>query len=316
MSGQCTERNCFPDIPCVLGEPDRRKCRHWQAAGDVPEGNQADAARNDLPVPWHGDIFGQGDLIHVAARGRPLVIGILGAHDAGKTTFLVILYLQLLRGERTAGHRFAGSYTLGAWDDLTSWMRWDKAGVSPTFPPHTSSRSTRQPGLLHLALRSSDGRLRDLLLTDAPGEWFKCWSNKEDDPDAEGARWVARNADAFLIFADSARLSGATLGQTRRALRELLGRAGPHAQGRPSMLLWSKSDHSVSETVHQAIETMSKQAIPEVVQESITYQQPETMIAAFSRLVEQMLSTNGRKSASILLPVLAEEPFFAIRGSR
>jgi len=161
-----------------------------------------------------------------------------------------------------------------------------------------------------------DGRLGDLRVTDCSSEWFKCWGNKEYDQDAEGERWVARNADGFLSFADSARLSGPKLGQTRRELRELLGRVGPHAHARPSILLWSKSDHSVSETVRQAIETMSKQAIPEVVQESITYKQPETMIAAFSALVEQMLNPKGRKGASIQLPVMAEDPFFAIRGSR
>ena len=30
MTFNCTNKNCYPDLPCALGHIDRTKCEHWK----------------------------------------------------------------------------------------------------------------------------------------------------------------------------------------------------------------------------------------------------------------------------------------------
>src|SRR3712207_7219078 len=39
---------------------------------------------------------------------------------------------------------FAGSYTLGGWENLAHSLRW-QGGHGPMFPPHTSTGAVRMP---------------------------------------------------------------------------------------------------------------------------------------------------------------------------
>ncbi len=96
-------------------------------------------------------------------------------------------------GSRSA-RRLGGAGGLGALR-----RRSAAAGLSPAhaarLPPGAWPRCISHPA-------ASDGAW-DVLLTDAPGRWFSQWALYEEAPAAEGARWIARNADAFLVFADS-----------------------------------------------------------------------------------------------------------------
>lgn len=180
--------------------------------------------------------------MRVAARGRPLTLALLGDSDAGKTSFLVTMYLHLVRGKPIGELRFAGSWTLGAWEALAAKMRW--SGTEPPgFPPHTPRGQARRPGLLHLALRNAQGTLVDVLFADAPGEWFERWSVDRNAPEAEGARWLEAYADAAVVFLDSERLSDpARWGSTRTKALQLLTRVADAYDNRPWRAVWSKHD--------------------------------------------------------------------------
>lgn len=229
-------------ISCDEGYLDYARCPHFRA-----ESGKARSARQEgeQVVPWTGNTLGVSALTFVAARGPARLLGLVGRSDAGKSTFLSLFYLLLARGTPFSPGRFAGSYTLEGWENLAQYMQM-KSPELPTFPPHTPSGTGRVPGLLHLAIREPNGRLADLLLTDASGEWFENWASNENAESAEGARWVADHAQAFLLFIDCARLAGSPV-EAAGALAETLRlaqRLRDHARGRRVGLVWAKADHT------------------------------------------------------------------------
>ena len=155
-----------------------------------------------------------------SARSKPKVIAIAGAHNAGKTTLLTAWYLIAGRGYSPKGGYFAGSYTLEGWENLAHSLRWTEVS-GPIFPMHTHTGG-RFPGVLHWALRTESDRLLDLLLPDAPGEWFRRWAIDRDAEDAAGARWLAEYADVFIVLADCDALSSPLRGAARNSLELLL----------------------------------------------------------------------------------------------
>lgn len=317
MIRRCSNENCFvhDGESCPMGHMREADCPHWSAEGSVPE-VAVSPAMAAVRVPWSGSALGLADLTDLVPRARSILLGVLGAHDAGKTTLLTANYLQLLRGHSLADARFAGSRTLGAWESLAAWTRFEDAARRPSFPPHTPRGTSRVPGLLHLALRGPQDAFRDVLLADAPGEWFTRWSIQEDAPEAEGARWIVRHADAFLVLADCRRLSGQERGSTRAELRQLLERLSNHVDGRPTVLVWSKADqtegHIPSEGIRNSIRSTLKACIPHATEVESTIVRRETLgLALEAALRPAWLPPRAR---SVEEPILEHHGFAAFRG--
>lgn len=310
---RCVQAACFAHEgeTCHMGTMDIAECPHW-SGGDARTEAPPSPCPLSARVPWSGCALGLSDLANLTPRGRTLLVGVVGAHDAGKTTLLTGNYLALLRGRQVADARFAGSRTLQAWESLAAWARFDDAARPPSFPPHTPRGTSRVPGLLHLALRGARGDFRDLLLTDAPGEWFTRWAIQEDAVDAEGARWIVRNADAFLVLADCQRLAGPTRGPARNAIRQILDRLGNHVHGRPTALIWSKVDQPPSDVIRGQVRDALSQAIPHAIEVECTIRERESLVRALeAALRPAWLPPLAR---SVREPVLNVEPFLAFRG--
>ena len=314
MNERCTNPNCYvhEGEECYLGEMDRGQCASWSA---TPLDTESKAViPTSARVPWSGSALGLADMANLSPRGRAILIGVLGAHDAGKTTLLTGNYLRLLQGNSLANARFAGSRTLGAWEALAAWTRFDDAARPPAFPPHTPRGTSRVPGLLHLALRNDEDEYRDVLLTDAPGEWFTRWAIKEDAPDAEGARWLVHNADAFLVFADCNRLAtnNPKRGTARNELRQLLERLSNHVGSRPMALVWAKDDIEPNAEIRGAIQQTLAKQIPHALEISSSTNLPDSL----SRSLEAVLCTAwvSPRARRIVEPVLHHHPFSAFRG--
>jgi hypothetical protein len=244
MRGTCTRCGSVGvgGISCDEGFLDYAQCPHFHA-----ESGKARSAKQEgeQVVPWTGNTLGVNALAFVAARGPARLLGLVGRSDAGKSTFLSLFYLLLARGAPFSPGLFAGSYTFEGWENLAQYMQM-KSPELPTFPPHTPSGTGRVPGLLHWAVREYSGRLADLLLTDASGEWFENWALNENAESAGGARWVVDHAQAFLLFIDCARLAGGHV-EAAEALLETLRlaqRLRDHARGRRVGLVWAKADHT------------------------------------------------------------------------
>lgn len=254
MAQGCKQLNCWPlDTGCnIEGEADYRQCKYWQ----IDEQQKVETAVNqtaDHVLPWHGNSLGTTDLLFVTGRSQPLIVGIMGAQDAGKTTFLSSLYLLLSKIPSLPSRAFAGSYTLGGWENIAHYLRWDGDG-HPEFPRHTTSEQSRIPGLLHVAFRNRREQLHDVLFTDAPGEWFSRWAIDKHDLSVEGARWVERFANGFLFFVDCEALAGSERGIARNELQNLLHQLSSTVGNRPVAVVWAKSDVMLADAIRMKLQ--------------------------------------------------------------
>jgi Double-GTPase 2 len=316
MAKECPRENCFvPEVGCDLGFDNLDLCpalkgvvRHTQDFGEVGD---------EILLPWSGSALGLADVGFITGRSKPIVIGVVGAQKAGKTTLLAALYLLLGRGARLPGRSFAGSYSLLGWEALAGAMRWGP-GTRPSFPPHTSSRGGRAPGMLHLSLRNSLGQIKDFLFTDAPGEWFSRWAVNRDDVEAQGARWVAHNADTFLLVADKAALAGPDMGSARGELQRLANRLGGELAGRSVALVWSKDDVGITDAMEASIRQSATRAMPGLAEFKVSVlartDQGTPNEAEFLRLFAWALAAK-RPKASLAKPSVADYDPLLIFGA-
>jgi len=108
---ECPNQTCFvPDTGCALGHMDRSTCSAWTTGHSAT--SDAATTGDEVLLPWQGTALGLTDVGFVVGRAKPLLVGILGAENAGKTTLLAAWYLLLGRGLiSTPRRRFAGSYS-------------------------------------------------------------------------------------------------------------------------------------------------------------------------------------------------------------
>lgn len=247
----CERRDCFvPELPCAVGHMQAADCPHHH--GPPANADAMATLEDEEQFPWTGRPMGVVDVRFVSATRRPHLVGIAGAADAGKTTLLCLLFLALYRGLRVGELRFAGSYSLLGWENIARYMQLN-AGEVIQFPPHTSSAG-RSPGLLHIAVADVGNRIRDVLLTDASGEWFTAWTDKPSDETAAGARWIASRADKMMIIADTAALTGDNRGAARRSLEFLMRRVRSEFGEDGVALVWTKTDLERPDAVKHEIE--------------------------------------------------------------
>jgi hypothetical protein len=246
MALSCNYPNCYPeDRECQAGNKPFEKCPHLRRGDDADENRSATPSNEELNgrrVSWTSSVLGQADLEPLAGRSRVLLLGLVGLENAGKTTFLALLYSLLRAGQAIPGYRFAGSYTLAGWELIAGYLTFDGSQNQVRFPPHTSRNAGRVPGMLHLALRDEAGRLRDVVFTDAPGGWFDEWRSHEQAVGAVGAEWIYAQGDGFLLFADSAELTSENRNTTRSAIEMVADRLVAKLGTRPLGLVWAKSD--------------------------------------------------------------------------
>jgi Double-GTPase 2 len=224
-----------------MGEDNPTTCQFFHQGATPPSDEQKTTSS---PLPWGGNVFGLADLSYLASLNRPRVVGVIGPHNAGKTTLLAALYLLIFHGYGSERLRLIRSLTLGGWEAIASNLRFGGKNI-PTFPAHTTMREARTPGLLHLGFRDASDTSHDLVITDAPGEWFRRWSVEEAASDAQGARWIAEKADAFLLVVDSAALTGPDSGQTLNSYNQILERFRKYRDERPLRVVWTKSDITI-----------------------------------------------------------------------
>jgi hypothetical protein len=311
MSLNCTHENCFPDTACALGHIDRADCDYWPKCieGDTSSEEKLNETISD--IPWNGYALGTRDLSILGGRGHPFVIGLIGPPNSGKTSLLAYIYMWLLKNGKLQDWQLAGSWTLGGWESVVRHCRWT-GEPPPTFPPHTSSAG-RHPGILHLAFRDPRNQLRDVMFTDAPGEWFTLWSKVPNDPAASGARWVIEHSDALLLLIDSAALADTEkLPQARRATRNLIDRISAISPHHRLTTVWAKDDVLIPQHIYKALQQACDHFLPNVSTCRTTYEKPETIVQCFVNLLSAAYKSELR--TPIVEPRLSQDPFLAFRG--
>lgn len=314
---KCSEAHCHPDAGCKLGEA-LESCPHFQELVKedsdtpikLPDGNG---------VPWTGSALGIDDIAWLASRERPLLLAPIGNHNVGKTTFLSALYIGLCRGILPADHKFAGSYTFGGWEKLAAFIRHAPDGLGPCFPPHTPVTSNRSPGWLHLGLKGPNDQLKDVLIADAPGEWFSRWALHPNGEGTDGARWIAKHADGFLFFVDSDALAGNDRRNIAEHTETLAKRIASVVNSRPVAVVWSKNDIDVPLQLRTDVEQALKNALPNAVTFPISVHSDPTIIeptVAFWKPVEWLLANQQKSIHPLTVPetIDSADPFLAYRG--
>lgn len=206
---------------------------------------------------------------------------------------------------------FCGSWTLGGWEAIVRSCRWS-GEPPPSFPPHTSS-SGRVPGLLHLSLRNKWGFFRDILFTDAPGEWFTQWAKAPSDKSAAGARWVIKHSDVLLLFADQDALANdETLPQARMDTRDLIERVGAVASHIPLGFTWTKIDIELSSETRETMERSRVQFASHSEVWGTTITKPETIAKTLFSAID--LGEKQQGNERFCEPISKHEPFLAFRG--
>ena len=314
---QCSERRCnAPKISCVRGETVLEDCPYWNRSNKsvIPAMPDGDIGHSRLP--WSGSALGTTDLGFLTGRGDPKLVALLGPHNAGKTTLLAAWYLMLGRIGAIDDRLFAGSYSLEGWEALAHALRWE--GERPAFPMHTSSRSGRAPGLLHLAFRAASGQLGDLLFTDAPGEWFQRWAIESEAPDAAGARWIAERASALVIVADCESLAGAERGNARSSMINIIRRVAAARAGRPVALAWAKADIAISPGIRKAVRDAAFLGMPDIAEYSVSvidHSSSDVQVDAMESLMALFrwaVAPIPRGVGDVENLLSTSEPFFAV----
>ncbi len=311
MTHRCTQDSCFVDTTCALGHFDRLECEHWKAIDEVDEDNSTGVPESTSDVPWNGYSLGTSDLAILGGRGQPIVVGIVGPPDSGKTSLLAFVYMWLLKYGTLGEWQFAGSWTLAGWESIVRHSRWT-GEPPPSFPPHTTSAG-RHPGVLHVTLRhAADLGVLDVLFTDAPGEWFTQWSKVPGDPAVAGARWVIEHSDVLLLLIDSAALADADkLPKARQASRDLIERLA--AKGRCNLaVVWTKDDVMVPTVARESVQRACTDFIPGAPVLKTTVELPATIEACFVRALTIARSTTA--AGEPIEPQLSDDPFLAFRG--
>jgi hypothetical protein len=246
MKGKCALPDCGvkDGLTCEEGHSELAKCPNFHAVNEEPTSHESGIVTDDETgqrLPWTGRALGLSDMMLVSARSSPVLVGLIGPFDAGKTGFLTALFAHFARSPTVGAYSFAGSYTLQAWTRLKQYTSWPTT-YGPAFPPHTPDSAERVPSLLHLAFRDQAQPLRDVLFTDAPGEWFTRWMQNHSADNARGARWIVDHATHFLFFIDRVALAGPEVGKVRNELRVLARMLSEQRRGRPVIAIWAKSD--------------------------------------------------------------------------
>jgi len=298
---------------CLLSNPDPQKnCPHFRQLSreDGPTRPTPPSADDAVTFSLPGSParrfpagleLGLQDAAEIMRARYARVVGILGSWDAGKTCYLLSLYLMASRASLPPKYIFAGSRTLQGFEDRARRLReWSGGPLPQQLADHTSLADPRRPAFLHLALRETAGakRLVDLLLTDLPGEWSK---NLVDRADTAERFTFLRRADGIMVVIDGPRLDSTAQHSELQRSKHLLDRLA-HTVGvdrtTPLVLLVSKCDR---------INMKRPSAVDEIEQhaKSLGFSPEVVLCAAFSRSPETV--PNGVGVIEALEKVLAYE---------
>lgn len=238
MRGFCKTQGCpAPKGMCLEKLSNEHLiCEHWNGAEQVDSKKSKSVGAKVLP--WTGEALQPDELELIGERSSPLVIGMIGCPDAGKTSYLGMLYTLLFNGNKIDGWPLCGSYTLAAWETLAQCLKI-KSNGTVDFPIPTPS-SADFYSLYHLALKNIQV-FRDVLLADSSGEVFNLWSEDVNDENADNARWIYSNSDAFVFFIDSVALVEKR-GRAKAEIVQMAEQLAANINNRPVAIVWSKAD--------------------------------------------------------------------------
>lgn len=182
MTKNCSREGCtFADTGvCLQNISPPESCPDLAGTANPEIVGLVQDAEKDIDVSQAAQNFHSGHVMNLAdvsnlmTKEYTIMIGILGAPNAGKTAALVSLYLMLAKG-KLEGFSYRDSKTLLALEEISRGARRWSNGLQPEqLTTHSRSLDDRQPGFVHLRLhRAIDQHTVALVIPDIPGEWTK-----------------------------------------------------------------------------------------------------------------------------------------------
>lgn len=302
----CLDKDCqedwnpeSPDCQCGHEKEQLSECLNYigEDSSIIEDVQTEDSNKDLIKIPWHSNAMGAIDIDWLIAQKRPFIVGVVGPPSAGKTTLLATLFMLLRSGNKIGEYDFSGSYTLLGWEKIADFLSFF-SHKKVHFPPHTSSNTARIAGLLHLQIKDSLGQFTDVLFTDTAGEWFVNWSNNANNKNSAGAKWINKNADAFIVVADSISFNKNT-GKARHTLMKIVERMKNSHNNRPISLVWTKSDEQMKvKDLKSRITEKIKSNLPQLntFETAVINQNSETKDLLFNilDLVNHLLTTHQK----------------------
>jgi hypothetical protein len=259
--GTCDKSGCTVAESgiCLLSHKPPTKCPNFKPSPLLPpnEDEQLEAevpteaeASSEQETPagrtFHTGLeLGIEDALQISRAHYCHLIAILGPSDAGKTCFLLSLYLMAGRAALPNDYMFGGSLTLKGFEDRARRLRkWTGGPLPAELADRTSLTDPRRPALLHLAIRKrgETSPMRNLLLTDLPGEWSTTLVDRASS--ADRFKFLKR-ADGVVLVVDGKVLNSADkyveLGRSKHLLERLTENVGVDPSV-PMTILVSKGD--------------------------------------------------------------------------
>jgi hypothetical protein len=243
----CTKPDCTAATTgtCLLGKSTPQECEHYvpvsTATTEKWGGEKAEIPKEGRTFHT-GSELGTSDMLQVSSGSYVHVLGLMGAHNAGKTCFLLSLYLMASQKCLPKSYLFRRSLTLQGFEDRARKLREWKSGALPQeLADHTSLTDERRPAFLHLGLAKNDERI-DLLFPDLPGEWTTSLINRAETAN----RWeFLKRADGIIVVLDGIELMGNDRFVHVTNAKHLFGRLKSTLQipiDMPFVILVSKAD--------------------------------------------------------------------------
>ncbi|MFH2000919.1 MAG: hypothetical protein ABIK28_14655 [Planctomycetota bacterium] len=206
----CSKADCTAATTgiCLAGKNSPQECEYClPVVTGQTEGNESEKAETlqDGRSFHTGAELGTSDTLQVSSGSYTHVVGLMGPYNAGKTCFLLSLYLMASRQLLPEGYLFRRSLTLQGFEDRARKLReWQGGQLPEEFADHTSLADERRPGFLHLGIAKNDEQI-DLLLSDLPGEWTTSLINHAET----AKRWeFLKRADGIIVVLDGVELMG------------------------------------------------------------------------------------------------------------
>jgi hypothetical protein len=203
-----------------------------------------------LSVAWTGAHLSMEEGLALSRAALTRVVSVVGAADAGKTSLLTSLFLQLANGAKDGfPWRVAGSRSLRSFEALVQAVRAYSGAFGEQSTPHTPRVDGDGSTFLHLALVPSperapdaagalraDGVVREVVLSDISGERFTELARHESAENRARVRFL-EHSDVVFVLIDAAGLrepSGPRADRDAAALlervAELVAKAGHGGQ--------------------------------------------------------------------------------------
>ncbi len=321
MRKKCPYEGCHaPKGLCkVSTSPQHQSCPHWLGIESEPKSTKKSTKSKSTIIPWSGLALQPEDIELLSHRSSPKIIGIIGAANAGKSSYLGMLYTLLYNGKKFKNWNFAGSFSLVAWENLAKHLKIKPNG-KVDFPPTTPSAPDFY-SLFHLALRNED-QFQDILFADSSGEVFTKWASKVDDINAENARWIYQHAQAFIFFIDSEAIIRER-GRAKLKIIQLAGQVAANLGQRPVTIVWSKADKikEVRPNIKEAIDKAMVRLFPHALTLKISnYSKEDTDTLCHVnnlRVTEYLINEMCKTQSLQIIPDRGETTdfFFKYKGS-